>query len=137
MQGWVELRCVPNTAPTPKAPEYARAREPGPPFPEENRQGRKYELHGLRAGRLKTWLSPQRREHVFQILARTSRIEGGSISKCGSRLNAAHIRSENCAAVTLIRGAEVPGMAFGHVSGSSRRNSQIDLWRWNPENDSL
>eukprot|EP00959_Pyramimonas_sp_CCMP1952_P436291 9136098-Pyramimonas_sp.AAC.1 len=39
------------------------------------------------------------------------------------------------ATITLIRGvAEVPIMAFWRVSGSSRRNSQVDPWRWNPEN---
>eukprot|EP00959_Pyramimonas_sp_CCMP1952_P465896 9489084-Pyramimonas_sp.AAC.1 len=36
------------------------------------------------------WLSPGRREHVV-TLARASRIEGGSFSKCGSRISAAHI----------------------------------------------
>eukprot|EP00959_Pyramimonas_sp_CCMP1952_P252286 5271165-Pyramimonas_sp.AAC.1 len=29
----------------------------------------------------------------------------------------------------LIRGVEVPGMAFWHDSGSSRRNGQSDSWR--------
>eukprot|EP00959_Pyramimonas_sp_CCMP1952_P058563 1222950-Pyramimonas_sp.AAC.1 len=39
------------------------------------------------------------------------------------------------ATVTLIRGAEVPGLAFRYESGSPRRNSQVDPWRWNPENN--
>eukprot|EP00959_Pyramimonas_sp_CCMP1952_P004963 103949-Pyramimonas_sp.AAC.1 len=39
------------------------------------------------------------------------------------------------ATVTLIRGVEVPGMAFWHDSVPSRRNSQVDPWRWNPENN--
>eukprot|EP00959_Pyramimonas_sp_CCMP1952_P459697 9478666-Pyramimonas_sp.AAC.1 len=37
------------------------------------------------------------------------------------------------ATVALTRGAEVPGMVFWRDSGSSRRDSQIDPWRWNPE----
>eukprot|EP00959_Pyramimonas_sp_CCMP1952_P179251 3747464-Pyramimonas_sp.AAC.1 len=28
-------------------------------------------------------------------------------------------------------------MAFWHDSGSSRRNCQVDPWRWNPENNVL
>eukprot|EP00959_Pyramimonas_sp_CCMP1952_P206167 4311480-Pyramimonas_sp.AAC.1 len=41
------------------------------------------------------------------------------------------------AAVTLIRGVAVPGMAFWHDSGSPRRNTQVDPWRWNPESNVL
>eukprot|EP00959_Pyramimonas_sp_CCMP1952_P185309 3874776-Pyramimonas_sp.AAC.1 len=41
------------------------------------------------------------------------------------------------ATVTLIRCEEVPGLALWHHSGSSRRNSQVDPWRWNPENNVL
>eukprot|EP00959_Pyramimonas_sp_CCMP1952_P359905 7535763-Pyramimonas_sp.AAC.1 len=41
------------------------------------------------------------------------------------------------ASVTLIRGVEVPGMAFRHDSGSSRRNSKITSWRWSSENCAL
>eukprot|EP00959_Pyramimonas_sp_CCMP1952_P043454 908760-Pyramimonas_sp.AAC.1 len=41
------------------------------------------------------------------------------------------------AAVTLIRGVKIAGMAFWHDSGSSRRNSQVDPWRWNSENHVL
>eukprot|EP00959_Pyramimonas_sp_CCMP1952_P435432 9117711-Pyramimonas_sp.AAC.1 len=26
-------------------------------------------------------------------------------------------------------------MAFWHNSGSSRRNNEVDPWRWNPENN--
>eukprot|EP00959_Pyramimonas_sp_CCMP1952_P097894 2045844-Pyramimonas_sp.AAC.1 len=37
----------------------------------------------------------------------------------------------------LILRVEVLGMAFWHDSGSSRRNSQVDPWRWNPENNVL
>eukprot|EP00959_Pyramimonas_sp_CCMP1952_P018720 395567-Pyramimonas_sp.AAC.1 len=37
----------------------------------------------------------------------------------------------------LTRGVEVPGMAFWHDPGSSRRNSQVDPWCWNPENTVL
>eukprot|EP00959_Pyramimonas_sp_CCMP1952_P323715 6775018-Pyramimonas_sp.AAC.1 len=39
------------------------------------------------------------------------------------------------AAITMIRGYEVPGMALWHDSISSRRNSQFHSWRWNTEND--
>eukprot|EP00959_Pyramimonas_sp_CCMP1952_P030952 649158-Pyramimonas_sp.AAC.1 len=39
------------------------------------------------------------------------------------------------ATATLIRGAEFPGMPFGHDSRSPRRNSQVDPWRWSPENN--
>eukprot|EP00959_Pyramimonas_sp_CCMP1952_P414804 8690710-Pyramimonas_sp.AAC.1 len=28
-------------------------------------------------------------------------------------------------------------MAYWYDSGSSRRNSQVDSWRWNPENNVL
>eukprot|EP00959_Pyramimonas_sp_CCMP1952_P456397 9473102-Pyramimonas_sp.AAC.1 len=55
-------------------------------------------------------------------MARASHIEGGSFSKCGSRLSAAHI---------------LLGMALWHDSVSSRRNSQADPWRRNPENNVL
>eukprot|EP00959_Pyramimonas_sp_CCMP1952_P059347 1239434-Pyramimonas_sp.AAC.1 len=41
------------------------------------------------------------------------------------------------AAVTLIRGVEVAGMAFWHDSGSSKHNRQVHLWRWSPENHVL
>eukprot|EP00959_Pyramimonas_sp_CCMP1952_P081620 1705109-Pyramimonas_sp.AAC.1 len=41
------------------------------------------------------------------------------------------------AAVTLILCVEVLGMGFWHDSGSSRRNSQVDPVRWNPENNVL
>eukprot|EP00959_Pyramimonas_sp_CCMP1952_P353622 7408826-Pyramimonas_sp.AAC.1 len=37
--------------------------------------------------------------------------------------------------VTLIRGVEMPGMAFWRDSGSTKRSSQVDSWRWNPENN--
>eukprot|EP00959_Pyramimonas_sp_CCMP1952_P396385 8305037-Pyramimonas_sp.AAC.1 len=33
----------------------------------------------------------------------------------------------------FIRDVEVPRMAFWHDSGSSKRNNQVDPWRWNPE----
>eukprot|EP00959_Pyramimonas_sp_CCMP1952_P346460 7256353-Pyramimonas_sp.AAC.1 len=62
-------------------------------------------------------------------------MEGGSFPKCGSRLSAAHIRFQHLQefrglrAVMLIRGVEVPNMALGRGSGSSRRSSQVDAWR--------
>eukprot|EP00959_Pyramimonas_sp_CCMP1952_P286919 6000129-Pyramimonas_sp.AAC.1 len=37
-------------------------------------------------------LSPSRRAHSLSKLAKVSRIEGGSFSRCGSRLSAARIR---------------------------------------------
>eukprot|EP00959_Pyramimonas_sp_CCMP1952_P378428 7927444-Pyramimonas_sp.AAC.1 len=37
----------------------------------------------------------------------------------------------------LTRGVQAPGMAFWHESGPSRRNSQVNSWRWNPENNVL
>eukprot|EP00959_Pyramimonas_sp_CCMP1952_P331650 6944725-Pyramimonas_sp.AAC.1 len=37
----------------------------------------------------------------------------------------------------LIRCVEVPGTAFWHDSGLSRRNGPVDPWRWNPENTVL
>eukprot|EP00959_Pyramimonas_sp_CCMP1952_P330217 6914114-Pyramimonas_sp.AAC.1 len=59
------------------------------------------ELHG---GRLvfKMWHSPQRRAHSSQTLATASQMEGGSFSKRGSRLSAAHIRFEIIAIVSRI-----------------------------------
>eukprot|EP00959_Pyramimonas_sp_CCMP1952_P260109 5438364-Pyramimonas_sp.AAC.1 len=36
-------------------------------------------------------------------------------------------------AVPLNRGVELPEMAFWHDFGSSKRNDQVDPWRWNPE----
>eukprot|EP00959_Pyramimonas_sp_CCMP1952_P287263 6007472-Pyramimonas_sp.AAC.1 len=39
--------------------------------------------------------------------------------------------------VTLMRGVEVQGVAFWHDSGSSRRSSHVDPWRWSPENNVL
>eukprot|EP00959_Pyramimonas_sp_CCMP1952_P398990 8360795-Pyramimonas_sp.AAC.1 len=41
------------------------------------------------------------------------------------------------ATIMLARGVEVPKMAFLHDSGSSTRSSQVDTWRWNPENNVL
>eukprot|EP00959_Pyramimonas_sp_CCMP1952_P239316 5001198-Pyramimonas_sp.AAC.1 len=35
------------------------------------------------------------------------------------------------------RGFEVSIVASGHDSGAPRRNSQVDPWRWNSENDVL
>eukprot|EP00959_Pyramimonas_sp_CCMP1952_P203104 4247452-Pyramimonas_sp.AAC.1 len=50
------------------------------------------EIHGWRASRFqKVVLASALRTIVFQT-SRASRIEGGSFSKCGSRLSAAHIR---------------------------------------------
>eukprot|EP00959_Pyramimonas_sp_CCMP1952_P419040 8777696-Pyramimonas_sp.AAC.1 len=126
--------------------------------------------------------------HMLQDIEIVSRIEGGPFSTCSYRCNAAHIRlkhkqelhglragrfhhgvlalaprafvfclnlQESCelkaapvqnvvfasalrttqdyegAAATLLRGAQVPGMAFWRDSGLSRRNSQVDPWRWN------
>eukprot|EP00959_Pyramimonas_sp_CCMP1952_P449323 9408125-Pyramimonas_sp.AAC.1 len=41
------------------------------------------------------------------------------------------------ATVTLVRGVEVPKMAFSRDSNSSSRNSQVDPCRWNPETNVL
>eukprot|EP00959_Pyramimonas_sp_CCMP1952_P063810 1333165-Pyramimonas_sp.AAC.1 len=71
------------------------------------------------------WLSPWR---CAQQFARASRIEGGSFSKCGSRLSAAHIctfirgvevprkADRQKAAVRLIRGVGIPRTMFWHAS---------------------
>eukprot|EP00959_Pyramimonas_sp_CCMP1952_P414411 8683041-Pyramimonas_sp.AAC.1 len=61
------------------------------------------------------WLSSRRRSHSLNTV------------------------QEDCQGVefTLIRGTEVPGMAFWHDSGWSRHNSQVYSWRWNPENGVL
>eukprot|EP00959_Pyramimonas_sp_CCMP1952_P001673 34516-Pyramimonas_sp.AAC.1 len=37
----------------------------------------------------------------------------------------------------LIRCVEIPGIVFWHDSGLSRRSSQVDPWRWNPQNNVL
>eukprot|EP00959_Pyramimonas_sp_CCMP1952_P350451 7342272-Pyramimonas_sp.AAC.1 len=37
----------------------------------------------------------------------------------------------------LVRGVEDLKTAFWHDSGSSRRSSPVDPWRWNPEKDVL
>eukprot|EP00959_Pyramimonas_sp_CCMP1952_P129156 2700832-Pyramimonas_sp.AAC.1 len=37
----------------------------------------------------------------------------------------------------LIRGVEIPEMALWYDSGSSRRSSQVDTWRWNPRSNVL
>eukprot|EP00959_Pyramimonas_sp_CCMP1952_P065951 1376955-Pyramimonas_sp.AAC.1 len=79
-------------------------------------------------------------------------------SKCGSRLSVAHTRLQQLqefhglpsptrqqwrfervldyagAALMLVRCVRVPGVAFQHDSGLSRRDSQINQWRANPEN---
>eukprot|EP00959_Pyramimonas_sp_CCMP1952_P303000 6339924-Pyramimonas_sp.AAC.1 len=39
------------------------------------------------------------------------------------------------ATVTLVRGVEIPRLVFWHDPRSSRRKSQVDPWRWNPENN--
>eukprot|EP00959_Pyramimonas_sp_CCMP1952_P393831 8252317-Pyramimonas_sp.AAC.1 len=50
------------------------------------------ELHGLRAGGFQNvTLALAPRTSAFKTCARVSRIEGGSFSKCGSRLSAANI----------------------------------------------
>eukprot|EP00959_Pyramimonas_sp_CCMP1952_P185098 3870493-Pyramimonas_sp.AAC.1 len=41
------------------------------------------------------------------------------------------------AAGRMIRGVDVPGMAFWRDSGSPRCNSQVHRWRWNTENNAL
>eukprot|EP00959_Pyramimonas_sp_CCMP1952_P409269 8577327-Pyramimonas_sp.AAC.1 len=38
---------------------------------------------------------------------------------------------------TLVRGFELPRIAFWHDSESSGRNSQVDPWRWTPEINGL
>eukprot|EP00959_Pyramimonas_sp_CCMP1952_P444835 9314310-Pyramimonas_sp.AAC.1 len=45
------------------------------------------------------------------------------------------IKDNDVAAVTLIRGFEVPGMRFGTIQDRQRRNSHDDPWRWSPENN--
>eukprot|EP00959_Pyramimonas_sp_CCMP1952_P347008 7267747-Pyramimonas_sp.AAC.1 len=88
-------------------------------------------------------------------------MEDGSFSKIGSRLSAAHIRQSHLqglhgfawskyqksrfgriqdyqgAKMMFARGVEVARMAFWHGSGPSKRSSQVDPWRWNPENNVL
>eukprot|EP00959_Pyramimonas_sp_CCMP1952_P367462 7696533-Pyramimonas_sp.AAC.1 len=41
------------------------------------------------------------------------------------------------AAVMQIRSVGVPRMVFWHDPGLSRRTSQVDPWRWNPEKNVL
>eukprot|EP00959_Pyramimonas_sp_CCMP1952_P024105 505715-Pyramimonas_sp.AAC.1 len=54
-------------------------------------------FNGRERAVFKMWLSPQRREHSFSTLARASRIEAGSFTKCGSRHGAEHKRPYKCA----------------------------------------
>eukprot|EP00959_Pyramimonas_sp_CCMP1952_P075722 1582840-Pyramimonas_sp.AAC.1 len=37
----------------------------------------------------------------------------------------------------MIGGGEIPGLAFWRDPGSSRRNSQVDPWRWGTESNAL
>eukprot|EP00959_Pyramimonas_sp_CCMP1952_P448252 9386214-Pyramimonas_sp.AAC.1 len=54
------------------------------------------DLRGLKANRFQhVALASTRRTFVLQI-RRASRIEGGSFSKCGYRLNATHTYCKNC-----------------------------------------
>eukprot|EP00959_Pyramimonas_sp_CCMP1952_P273708 5720975-Pyramimonas_sp.AAC.1 len=39
------------------------------------------------------------------------------------------------ATIMFICAVGVPGMAFWHDSGSSKRNHQVDPWGWRPENN--
>eukprot|EP00959_Pyramimonas_sp_CCMP1952_P417221 8741378-Pyramimonas_sp.AAC.1 len=41
------------------------------------------------------------------------------------------------AAFTWVIRVEFPGMVLWHDPGSPRRNSQVDPWRWNMENNVL
>eukprot|EP00959_Pyramimonas_sp_CCMP1952_P267024 5583041-Pyramimonas_sp.AAC.1 len=91
------------------------------------------------------------------MFASGSRIEGGTFSKCGSRLSGAHTslkndksvsasrgqrarnglgRTQDCegATVTLIRGVGFKGIMFWHDPGSSRRNNHVHSWRWGLKN---
>eukprot|EP00959_Pyramimonas_sp_CCMP1952_P096272 2012904-Pyramimonas_sp.AAC.1 len=60
------------------------------------------------------WLSPERHAHSFIHFARVSRIPTINL---------------RCFAIF-----EIPRTAFSHDPGSSRRNRQVDPWRWTPEN---
>eukprot|EP00959_Pyramimonas_sp_CCMP1952_P344257 7210259-Pyramimonas_sp.AAC.1 len=73
------------------------------------------------------WLAPNGRVHLSQKIATVVRVHMASVP-----------RTQACegAAVTLIRGVDVPRVAFWHDSGSSRRNCQVDSWRWSPEHGS-
>eukprot|EP00959_Pyramimonas_sp_CCMP1952_P319661 6688788-Pyramimonas_sp.AAC.1 len=77
-------------------------------------------------------LSLSRRAHSFNKIAILSRIEGCSFSKGGSRVSAAHMRFQHSKCFTGPRGA-----VYWHSLGSSKRNSQVDSWRWSPESGVL
>eukprot|EP00959_Pyramimonas_sp_CCMP1952_P275910 5766972-Pyramimonas_sp.AAC.1 len=47
------------------------------------------------------------------------------------------IQAHEGAPIMLARGVQIPRMVFRHDSGSSKRNGQVDPWRWNPENNVL
>eukprot|EP00959_Pyramimonas_sp_CCMP1952_P250588 5237809-Pyramimonas_sp.AAC.1 len=51
------------------------------------------------------WISPDRRAHSIQIVARASKTEGESFSRCGSRLRAAHIRFKDVQELRGLRAA--------------------------------
>eukprot|EP00959_Pyramimonas_sp_CCMP1952_P433149 9070193-Pyramimonas_sp.AAC.1 len=59
-----------------------------------------------------------RRAHSSEHIARTSRVEGGSLSKCGYRRRPAHIHNNKCKNVYILM-VSVPKVAFWSDIGSS------------------
>eukprot|EP00959_Pyramimonas_sp_CCMP1952_P412374 8641690-Pyramimonas_sp.AAC.1 len=58
------------------------------------------------------WLSPQRRAHSSSNCARDSLIEGGSFSKCISRLSAAHTCFQNVQVLHGLRAVPFQNVAL-------------------------
>eukprot|EP00959_Pyramimonas_sp_CCMP1952_P374308 7838954-Pyramimonas_sp.AAC.1 len=54
------------------------------------------------AGRIlfNMWFSPQRHAHAYSNVLTALRVQGGSFSKCGYRVCAAHIRLRVCSSST-------------------------------------
>eukprot|EP00959_Pyramimonas_sp_CCMP1952_P448904 9399832-Pyramimonas_sp.AAC.1 len=80
------------------------------------------------------WLSVLRRAHSFY---QKDKSLPGSHGQRTRVLCFGKTYGYNGATGTLIRGVEVLGTAFWHDSGSSRRNSHVDPWRWSLENHVL
>eukprot|EP00959_Pyramimonas_sp_CCMP1952_P270881 5662978-Pyramimonas_sp.AAC.1 len=59
----------------------------------------------------------------------------GSPSAAYQKSRFGEIRDYEGATVALVPRDEVPGTAFWHEPGSSKRNNHVDPWHWNPRND--
>eukprot|EP00959_Pyramimonas_sp_CCMP1952_P282052 5895195-Pyramimonas_sp.AAC.1 len=79
---------------------------------------RTLELHGLRKAPLKNVRLALAPRTLVLKNARASRIEGGSFSKCGSRLGAAHTRLKNLQELHGLRANPFQNVALSRLNAA-------------------